>query len=285
VAADVALVRLSHVLWLGGMSGVGKTTAARALAGRHDLKLYSLDAHTYEHARQLPPEARSLDEVWVDTTPEELADSFERAARERFRLVLADLLALPEDVPVIVEGPQLLPEQVAPLLASPQAALFVVAERDVQRRLVTARGSDLYARTRDPGRALENRLRRDEELARRVRAAAAGHGLPVVAVSDVRNTRAAVESRFTPLLADWIAQADHGDVAARRRDENDVRLRQLRAHLEATGAARDRSLDFSCECPAAGCTLSVRATPAEVDAARARSEPLLAPAHGRSAAQ
>jgi len=31
------------------MSGVGKTTAARALARKHDLRLYSLDARTYEH--------------------------------------------------------------------------------------------------------------------------------------------------------------------------------------------------------------------------------------------
>jgi len=75
---------LSEIFWLGGMSGVGKTTAARALARRHDLRLYSFDAHQFEHASRLPPETRTLDEIWVDTTPEELADWFEERCRERF---------------------------------------------------------------------------------------------------------------------------------------------------------------------------------------------------------
>jgi shikimate kinase len=47
--------RLARVFWLGGMSGVGKTTAARALARRHDLRLYSFDAHQYEHTSRMPP--------------------------------------------------------------------------------------------------------------------------------------------------------------------------------------------------------------------------------------
>jgi len=38
------------VLWVGGMSGVGKTTAARRVARRLDLWLYSIDARTYAHA-------------------------------------------------------------------------------------------------------------------------------------------------------------------------------------------------------------------------------------------
>jgi len=68
------------------MSGVGKTTAARALARRHDLRLYSFDAHQFEHASRPLPETRTLDEIWVDTTPEELADWFEERCRERFGL-------------------------------------------------------------------------------------------------------------------------------------------------------------------------------------------------------
>jgi broad-specificity NMP kinase len=96
--------RVAHVLWLGGMSGIGKTSAARSLARRHDLRLYPLDARTYEHARRLSEESRTLDEIWVDTTPEELADRFDEMSRERFPLVLADLVELPADAPLIVEG-------------------------------------------------------------------------------------------------------------------------------------------------------------------------------------
>jgi hypothetical protein len=83
----------------------------------------------------------------------------------------------------------------------------------------------MYARTRDPERALENRLGRDAVLAQRL--AAAGD---VVEISHVRETAMAVEARFQPVVADWLAWPDHGDIAARRRDEEDARERQRRSH-------------------------------------------------------
>jgi hypothetical protein len=110
---------LDHVLWIGGMGGIGKTTAARSIARRYDLQLYSVDAHTHEHRARLPPEPeRSLDEIWVESAPEELARWFNDVARQHFPLIVSDLNAFPQDVPVIAEGPQLLPELVAPLVAS-----------------------------------------------------------------------------------------------------------------------------------------------------------------------
>jgi hypothetical protein len=118
------------------MSGVGKTTAARAFATEHDLWLYSLDARTYEHEARMPRDSLTLDERWVDSTPEELADWFEDHARYRFRLVLTDLAEIPDDgAPVLVDGPQLLPELVS------GTTLFVVAAAELQRKLVIARGS------------------------------------------------------------------------------------------------------------------------------------------------
>ena len=146
----------------------------------------------------MPAETRSLDEIWVDLTPEELADWFEDRSRERFRLALADLLALDDAAPVIVDGPQLLPELVAEVASSPQAALYIVAQPEVQRRLVHERGRGVAERTRDPERAFANRLGRDEELVRRLRAAAAGHGFPVVEVVDVRETLPQVEAPVPP---------------------------------------------------------------------------------------
>lgn len=41
------------VLWLGGMCGVGKTTAATRVARRHDLWLYPMDARMLAHAEML----------------------------------------------------------------------------------------------------------------------------------------------------------------------------------------------------------------------------------------
>jgi hypothetical protein len=209
---------LERVLWLGGMSGVGKTTAARALARRHDLRLYSFDAYNYAHAPLLPKDTRTPDEIWVDMTPEELAGWFEEKSRERFPLVLADLLALDDDAPVLVDGPQLLPELVAPLAASSDHVLYVVASRSTQEPLVRARGSGVSSKVRDPEQARLNRLGRDEELARRLRSDAAAHGLPLVEVADVTETLPAIARHFEPALADWLT-TPHGDVSGRRRDE------------------------------------------------------------------
>src|SRR2546423_8209604 len=123
-----------------------------------------------------------VDEIWVDTTPEALADWFEDRCRERFPLVLADVLGLRDDAPVLVDGPQALPELVAPVIPAPGHVLYVVASRAMQEPLVRGRGSGVASQVRDPERAVENRLGRDEELVQRLRADAAKHGLPLVDV-------------------------------------------------------------------------------------------------------
>ncbi len=213
-----------NILWLGGMSGVGKSTAARAFASAHDLWLYAIDARSYEHAAKMPADALTLDERWVDTTPEQLADWFEEYSRERFPIILSDLAGIPDDgAPILVEGPQLLPEFVS------GTALFVVAAPELQHELVTGRGSDLYARTRDPERALANRLGRDEILAERLRVSA-----DVVEISRVEKTEEALDARFLPAIADWLELGDRGGVAARQRYDEDARNRQRAAHVAAT---------------------------------------------------
>jgi hypothetical protein len=266
---------LSEVFWLGGMSGVGKTTAALTLAHRYDLRLYTVDARTYEHAAKLPPDRRTLDEIWVETTPEVLADWFEAGSRDRLALVLDDLAGIEDDAPVLVEGPQLLPDLVAPLLRTPAHAIYVVARPELRRRLVLARGPGASSRTSDPERALANRLGRDEVLGERLIAAAAERALTVVEVREVEETLPAVEGRLLPLLEGWLARP-HGDVGARRRQENDVRLRQWRAHVDAVNVEDPGELDLACECDAPGCELPVRIGLFAAEGARSRDERLLA---------
>jgi hypothetical protein len=257
------------------MSGVGKTTAALTLAHRYDLRLYTVDARTYEHAARMSEDPRTLDEIWVDTTPEALADWFENYSRERFRLILDDLAAVEDDAPVLVEGPQLLPELVAPLLPAPDRVVYVVARPELQQRLVKARGSGVSSRTSDPERALANRLGRDQVLVERLRASAAEHEFTLVEVGGVEEALPAVESRLLPLLEDWLA-AGHGDVSARRRAENDVRLRQWRSHVDAAGIDDPGEVELACECDRPGCEPTVRIGLFEAEAARRGGEPLLA---------
>jgi hypothetical protein len=225
------------------MSGVGKTTAARAVARRYDLWLYSLDARTYAHADRLWSTPRTADELWIDRTPEQMAAEWQDEAQRRLTLVLEDVAAIPHDgAPVLIEGPQL-PPHVAP-------ALFVAATPEVQRELVTRRGSLTYSRTRDPDRALANRLRRDELMRESFLPSAAE-------IVDVRETEPLVDAFVREHARDWLARDDRGDVASRRRDENDRRLDQWRRYAEDEPRAREGEIELACECDHPACAETV----------------------------
>ena len=280
---------LEQVLWLGGMSGVGKTTNGRAVARKYDLRFYSLDSYTLDHHRnrvnrdEHPAlhsfDTLSVENLWVETTGREIADRFEAASRERFPFVLDDLLALPRDAPILVEGPQLLPDLIAPLLPQPDQALYVVADSELQRRLVEQRGGASYSRSSDPERAANNRTERDRVLSERVREAAEQHGLAVEEVRDPAEAAALIEARFRRVLDEWDAQGDRGDVSERRWDENSARLRQLRMYADESGQAPDVELPLACECGNRACDLTVSTTLRDAEDSRARSLPLVAPAH------
>lgn len=280
------------MLWLGGMSGVGKTTNGRAVARTFDLRFYALDSYTLDHHRNRvrPAEhpglawfdSHSVEEIWVQTPGAEIADRFEAASRERFPFVLDDLLALPSDAPILVEGPQLLPELVAPLLGHEDQALYLVADGELQRQLLAGRGGASYERSSDPERALANRLERDRILTERLRAAALERGLTVREVHDPAEAAALIENQFRRALGAWDARGDRGDVTARRREENDDRLRQWRLHAGNVREAAAGEVQLACECERPGCTLTVPVTLAEAESIRAHAAPLRAPAHSPS---
>ncbi|GAA4978192.1 hypothetical protein [Kineococcus glutinatus] len=163
---------LRHVRWLGGGSGAGKSTTARRLAAEHDLHLYATDDVMAEHARRCPPRrcpqlhaflAMDEDERWVHRSPEEMLETFHWFRGEAFDLVVEDLLALPADRGVLVEGFRLLPHLVAPLLSAPRQAVWLLPTPQFRRAAFEARGGlwQIAGRTGDPPRALANLLERD----------------------------------------------------------------------------------------------------------------------------
>jgi hypothetical protein len=252
------------VLWVGGTSGVGKTWATHMIARRYDVWLYAVDARTYEHAEamQVPALTMTPDQLWLDRSPEEMAADFVEEARRRFPLIRADIDAIRQDgAPVIVEGPQLLPDLV------PAPALFIVASPELQRDLLRNRESLTYSATSDPARAFANRARRDELLALPLRSKA-------VEIRDVRDTEGIIEAFVREHADHWIRSDDRGDVAVRRRLENEQYLEQWRRYAEHEPRAREGQFHFACECDQPGCPELVPLTYA--DALAHRPEPFLA---------
>lgn len=114
----------------------------------------------------------SMDERWVSRTPREMYDTFHAFHGECFDLLLAEVLELRNDRPLIVEGFSLLPRLVLPLLNETSQAIWLLPTPAFRRWAFDARATTwtIPNRTSDPERALENLLARDalftEELTR-----------------------------------------------------------------------------------------------------------------------
>ncbi|WP_337060639.1 hypothetical protein [Kineococcus sp. G2] len=184
---------LAHVRWIGGGSAAGKSTTAARLAAENGLHLHRTDETMSAHARRCPPRrcphlrafaAMSMDERWVHRSPRTMPDTFHWYRGEAFDLVVEDLLDLPADRGVLVEGFRLLPHLVAPLLTGPERAVWLLPTPRFRRAALEARG-DLWAiagRTGDPPRALANLLERDRLFTDRLREQTRRHGLRAIEV-------------------------------------------------------------------------------------------------------
>ena len=183
-----------------------------------------------------------------------LADEFLAYSREQFELVLEDLEAYPESPPVVVEGPQVLPD-----LAGAHS-VFLVPTEEFQR-------DGLFRRQPD---RLPQLVARDALLTPRIREQALALGRTVIEVDgslDPKALAGQLESLFAPILA---TPRRPVDLAEMRHGQNAL----INKNLVAAGVPR---FPFACECGRSGCTERVDLTPAEF-AARER---VVAAAHAR----
>ncbi len=164
---------LQHVYWIGGGSGAGKSTVARRIAAQHSLQLYVTDKAMSEHARRSTPEEcpylrqfmhLDLDERWVNRSPRTMLDTFHWFRGEGFSMIVDDLLRLPRESRVIVEGLRVLPRLVKPLLAVPGHAVWLLPTPEFRQAVFDGRGGTTWSflgETSDAERALRNLLERD----------------------------------------------------------------------------------------------------------------------------
>ncbi len=114
--------------------------------------------------------AMDMDERWVNRSPETMLETFHWFRGEGFGLIVEDLLLLPQEPRVIVEGFRLLPHLVKPLLAVPDHAVWLLPTPGFRRAAFASRGSLLKipGKTSDPERALHNLLERDRMFTARL---------------------------------------------------------------------------------------------------------------------
>ena len=185
--------RLRSVRWIGGGSGAGKSTLARRIAAEHGLSVYATDDVMGDHVRRSTPRdapqlarflAADMDERWVEHSPRTMLDTFHWFRGEGFGLIVQDLLRLPDRPGVVAEGFRLLPHLVAPLLADPGRAVWLLPTPRFRWNAFVERGTawDIPNRTSDPRRARHNLLERDRMFTDRLAAQTTRLGLPAVEV-------------------------------------------------------------------------------------------------------
>ena len=186
--------RLRHVYWIGGTSGAGTSTTATRLAAEHGWRLYATDEVMSDHARRTTAAeapylhqfmAMDMDQRWVHPSPETLLATFHWFRGEGFDLIVEDLLTLPADRGVIVEGFRLLPSLVKSLLVSIDQAVWLLPTPDFRHAAIhgrTSTGPGFVHKTSDPERAGRNIAERDRLFTSRLRRETQHLGLHVIEV-------------------------------------------------------------------------------------------------------
>lgn len=129
--------------------------------------------------------AMDMDQRWVHQSPETMLATFHWFRGEGFDLIVEDLLALPADRGVIVEGFRLLPSLVKPLLASVDQAVWLLPTPDFRHAAIHGReaaGPGFVHKTSDPERAERNLAERDRLFTSRLREQTRHLGLHVIEV-------------------------------------------------------------------------------------------------------
>jgi 2-phosphoglycerate kinase len=194
-ADDEALrEELRNVYWIGGGSAAGKSTIARRIAVKHGLQPYSTDDVMPDHAKRSTSAqcpllhefmAMDVDQRWVNRSAEEMLETFHWFRGEGFSMIIEDVLRLPRQPGLIVEGFRLLPRLVKPLLAVRRHAVWLVPTAEFRQAVVDSRGGPRWgfiAKTCDPERALRNLLERDAVFTNRLYEEAQRLGLNTIKV-------------------------------------------------------------------------------------------------------
>jgi adenylate kinase family enzyme len=184
---------LGNVLWIGGSTCSGKSAIAERIAERRGIPVYHVDEHEQGHAERataagFPVYERwlsmTLTERWAFSPVDELVADTLALSEERLPLILEDI----GDEAVVVEGFQIYPWLVAPLLESPRQGIWLVCTPEFRRATHFGRPHAWITprKTDDPERAQANRLERDDRIGEEIARRGSELGMKVIVVDGSR---------------------------------------------------------------------------------------------------
>jgi gluconate kinase len=231
---------LSHVLWIGGPAGAGKTTVARRLARRHGLRWYNCDAQTWRHLDRAVACGIRNAQRFAGLTPAQRRHARPQEVEyDRGPLIIEDLHALPASPIIVVDGAP--PDSAA----AAGRAVWLLPSQALQRARLEQRHPDGV-----PPRYLQQRVAATEHPA--------ASSIPIVTVDNlsVEQIIAEVERVFARRLA----QGPVASTVTQRREllryTNRTIIAQCHGWLthQAGRDVRPTAQMFDCECAQTACT-------------------------------
>jgi hypothetical protein len=259
------------VLWIGGAPASGKTTIALRLARRHGLRWYGADTRTWEHRDRALAAGVEAAHRWESLAPQARGDAPPRELvamslhRERGRMVIDDVRALPDSPLVVAEGTTVPASAVSSGITDAARSVWLVPTPEFQRSQLAGH----------PARRLYTLL--GDLIAEETKE----HHAPSVSVDDqlgIDELIELVEARF----ADAIRTGPRAETIDQRREllrqANLSVAEQVRGFYRRPWAVGDPETTvrtFVCECGERSCEANV-----ETKVHDAAADPVLAAGHG-----
>ncbi len=190
---------MSQLYWICGSPCAGKTTISNIIGQEFNWHIYSIDryfetylkrANPQQHPYLIAYKALGLKQFLLQA-PDQQLEQVAGISREQFAFILEDIQALQSenvDKPILVEGSNILAEQVAKHLPSTHHAIWLVPTEDFQLETYPTRGAwvqDVLRHHYEPQAgilAFERWMERDAQWARMTAQQAKQYNIPVIVV-------------------------------------------------------------------------------------------------------
>ena len=196
--------KLESVFWLGGSPCSGKTSISEVLCSRFDLNVYHVDEAFQNHTKILDPVRHpaltkwfrsSWEERWMQPVDDLVHDAI-ACYQEHFALIREDLLAMPKQQSLLVEGTVLLPRDIATIFPNRNQAIWLIPTSDFQRDYYSQRAwvRGVVEQCSNADVAFNNWMERDVQFAKWIEAEVAELNLQLLKVdgTDTLETNAEV---------------------------------------------------------------------------------------------